>query len=91
MLPAMGKLSWSADLRDLPRPEADELERLLQQARLDAAPPASDPGRAPDQFSYEIDVIEDGGRTRSIALGDVDLTDATGPLIRWLVGRARSR
>jgi len=77
------------DSEKLPAKQAQELERLVEEARLfDQPAEISAPQRARDQYQYEL-TVEDGNRTHTIQTSDTAASDELRNLIRWLIDAAR--
>jgi hypothetical protein len=75
------------DADELPDPEAEELERLVDDVDLEGvagAPPA--PGQ-PDRYQYDL-VVERGGRQHEITLPEEEVPEPMRPLVDKLVERA---
>ncbi len=80
----------SLDLDELPPPQAQTFNLLLDQAEffhLEIDPAASP---APDEFSYTITVTKDG-HSHSIHISDTTAPEQLRPLLRALSARARMR
>jgi hypothetical protein len=89
LVPKLTQLNCELRVEDLPAEEGAAVRRLVREADLAAAPPAPDPGRAPDAFHYEIDV--DDGAPTSAALSAATMTKPQTELVRWLERHAAQR
>ena len=77
------------DADELPDPEAEELERLVDEVDLEGvagASPAPAPGQ-PDRFQYDL-VVERRGQQHEITLPEEDVPEPMRPLVDKLVERA---
>jgi hypothetical protein len=75
--------------QDLSKPDADELECLLQAADLKALHQNRDPiPRMPDMFSYRINV-EDGSEKYAVRFSDAEMSEELSRLVAWLKEKSR--
>jgi hypothetical protein len=82
-------LGCELDTQKLPRREATELRRLIDQAGLETVPTRKN-SRARDLTNYEISVKDDG-RTITAAFDDLNLPGKVQPLLDFLKSRATAR
>jgi hypothetical protein len=80
-------LGCDLDTSTLPRPEAQELTRLIKQANLEKAQPKRS-DKARDLQNYEI-AVESDDVTAKATLDDMNVDSAMQPLLDFLRDRAR--
>lgn len=91
-----GNVNYSAppleiDLDELPADRAEELRRLVEEARLlDQPPPTAAASAARDELGYEL-TVEEGGRSRTIRAGGEPADAGLTSLLEWLDDERRSR
>jgi emfourin len=82
------KISAEVDSKQLSPAEVQEMEKLVERARLFDQPAKPSVGATPDQFQYEI-TVEDQGMRHSFATNDAAASDELLDLVDWLIAVAR--
>jgi hypothetical protein len=83
------KLNFSVDLDELPKDQAETLNRLLQQADFFNLPENIISKPVPDEFTYII-TVETATQSHRVRVSDTSMTDPLRPLFDELSRRARS-
>ena len=83
------KLNFSVDLDELPKDQAETLNRLLQQADFFNLPEDLISRPVPDEFTYSI-TVETATQSHKVRVSDTSMTDPLRPLFDELSRRARS-
>jgi hypothetical protein len=81
------RTSAVVDSGDLTPSQAQELKKLVEEAKLFDQPAKPARKSTPDQFQYEF-TVEDRGRTHSFATNDVSASDELIELVDWLIDAA---
>ena len=82
------KISAEVDSKQLSPAEAQEMEVLVERARLFDQPAKPGVAATPDQFQYEI-TVEDQGMKHSFVTNDTAASDELLDLVDWLIAVAR--
>jgi hypothetical protein len=85
-------ISMGADVRvgDLPSEQAAAVDAALAEVDLDALAARRAAPTGPDRYQYDV-VVTDGGRRRSVRLGESEVPAELRPLLDALVPMARPR
>ncbi len=83
------RLSTTVDSDELPEPQVEELEKVLQETSFFDLPDHLEQGGGADRFSYHI-TVEQEGRSHSVIAPESALNDALRHLVQFLEGLARS-
>jgi hypothetical protein len=84
------KISAEIDSEQLFSAELQEMEELVERARLFDQPAKPGVRATPDQFQYEI-TVEDQGKRHSFVTNDAAAPDELLDLVDWLISAARRR
>jgi hypothetical protein len=82
------ELQVAVNTADLPKAEADELEKAVHDAAIIDMPSTTAPAGGGDRRIYDL-TVQDGERTRSVTLTDPIQQPAVAALIRLLTSRGR--
>jgi hypothetical protein len=74
----------------MPRDAAEELVRLVTEAKAAAPNEMDGPGRARDALSYSITVEDDRGETAVLKHSDTAEAPALSALVEWVERQSRS-
>lgn len=80
-------LKYEVDSEKLPGDKAEQMKRLIEEARLFDQPAKSASMNVPDEFQYEM-TVEDGGRMHTIQTTDTTASSELLTLFDWLNGEA---
>jgi hypothetical protein len=83
------ELKVAVNTADLPKAEAQELERAVQNAAIGDLPSTAEPARGGDRRIYEL-TVQDGTWSRSVTLTDPIQQPAVLELIKLLASRNNS-